>query len=243
MTNHIGKIRTAFLLAAGLGVRLKPLTDELPKPLLPLGGKPTITYAMERLAQMGIRHFIVNTHHLAQAYQRAFPSGEWQGIPITFVHEELLLDTAGGLKNIEALIADEENILVHNADIVSTMPLEKLLESHLANKALATLALRSHGALLNVALAPSGFILDIRFALGVRSVPFYQFSGIYIVRRSLLDYIPLGVPHSLADTLTHLIGTRPCSVAGVVIDEGIWSDIGTKEEYTRLAKEYEENAI
>src|SRR5664280_1631125 len=100
-TKHIN---TAFILGAGLGTRLRPLTEKTPKPLLEIGGRPIITYAMEHLCTIGVRKFIVNTHHCPEKYAEAFPKGNWQDIPITFRHEPVLLDTAGGVKNVEDLI-------------------------------------------------------------------------------------------------------------------------------------------
>ena len=89
------QIKTAFILGAGLGTRLRPLTENTPKPLLPIGGKPIITYAMEHLRAIGVQRFIVNTHHCAEKYAEAFPKGNWQGIPITFRHEPILSGYSG----------------------------------------------------------------------------------------------------------------------------------------------------
>ena len=90
-------VKTAFILGAGLGARLRPLTDTTPKPLLPVGGRPIITYAMEHLLTVGVERFIVNTHHLADLYLQVFPDGKWRGTPVIFRYEPNLLDTAGGL--------------------------------------------------------------------------------------------------------------------------------------------------
>ena len=79
---------------------------------------------MEHLRAIGVKRFIVNTHHCAEKYAEVFPKNNWQGIPITFRHEPVLLDTAGGIKNIEDLIAEDERIIVYNGDIITNMPLE-----------------------------------------------------------------------------------------------------------------------
>ena len=166
------QIKTAFILGAGLGTRLRPLTEKIPKPLLPIGGRPMITYAMEHLRSIGVLRFIVNTHHCADKYFEAFPEGNWQGIPITFRHEPVLLDTAGGIKNIEDLIASEERILVYNGDIITNMPIVPLINQHFALQTEVTLALRSRGALLNVNIDKDEFICDMRHTLknpGIRS--------------------------------------------------------------------------
>ena len=158
-------IRTAFILGAGLGTRLRPLTEECPKPLLPVGGRPLITYAMDHCLTIGVERFIVNTHHCPAAYDRAFPERSWRGWPILFRHEPVLLDTAGGLKNIEDLLEDEP-LLVYNGDIVSDLPLGRLLEAHRLGKKEVTLALRSRGPVMNVAVDAEGAVCDIRDLLG-----------------------------------------------------------------------------
>ena len=106
-----------------------------------------ITYAMEHLRAIGIQKFIINTHHCPEKYAEAFPAGNWQGIPITFRHEPLLLDTAGGIKNIEDLIAQDERILVYNGDIITNLPIAPLIDRHFELQTQVTLALRSHGPL------------------------------------------------------------------------------------------------
>ena len=105
-------IQTAFILGAGLGTRLRPLTENMPKPLLPIGGRPMITYAMEHLSTVGVRRFIVNTHHCAEKYREAFRGGAWQGLPIIFRHEPVRLATAGGINNIEDLIENDAPLIV-----------------------------------------------------------------------------------------------------------------------------------
>ena len=95
------RFKTAFILGAGLGTRLRPLTERCPKPLLEVGGRPVITYAMDHLLSIGVERFIVNTHYCPDVYLQKFPDRSWRGAPIIFRHEAVLLDTAGGLKNIE----------------------------------------------------------------------------------------------------------------------------------------------
>ena len=136
---------TAFLLGAGLGTRLRPLTENCPKPLLPLGEKPMICRAMDTLIALGVKRFIINTHHAAQVYAEKFPQGNYRGVPVELVHEPVLLDTGGGLKNIEPLLSpNDENLLVYNGDILANLDLEKLVAEHLRSRALATLLLRTN---------------------------------------------------------------------------------------------------
>ena len=109
------KIRTAFILGAGLGTRLRPWTKNIPKPLLAVRDRPLITFVMDHCLSIGIERFIVNTHHCASAYGAAFPDGHYRGMPVIFRHEPVLLDTAGGLKNVEDLLKDDDTILVYKA--------------------------------------------------------------------------------------------------------------------------------
>src|SRR5512136_3052134 len=80
------RFKTAFILGAGLGTRLRPLTERCPKPLLEIGGRPIITYAMDHLQSVGVDRFIVNTHHCSEVYLEMFPDRQWRGVPITFRH-------------------------------------------------------------------------------------------------------------------------------------------------------------
>ncbi len=227
-------LRTAFLLGAGLGVRMRPLTDDCPKPLLPLGGRPLLTYAMDHLLGVGVERFIVNTHHRAEAYGQAFPEGRWRGVPILFRHEPTLLDTGGGLKNIEDLLGEEEMLLVYNGDILTDLPLERLIEAHMRNGAEASLALRSEGPLLNVAIDETGAVCDLRGRLGHPGRRRCQFTGICMIRRRFLNRLIPGKIESVVEGFLRAITESPGSVAGVLIDEGSWRDIGSPAEYSQL---------
>jgi NDP-sugar pyrophosphorylase family protein len=228
------QIQTAFILGAGLGTRLRPLTDQIPKPLLPIGGRPMITYAMEHLRAIGIQRFIINTHHCAGKYAEAFPEGDWQGIPITFRHEPVLLDTAGGIKNIEDLLEQDDRIVVYNGDIITNLPLEPLIKRHFELKTEATLALRSSGPLLNVHIDSAGFICDMRNLLHHPGVQSCLFAGIYILETSFLRRLTADKIESIVIPLVECIRQNPRSIAGVVINDGFWYDLGTMEEYGRL---------
>ena len=228
------KIRTAFILGAGLGTRLRPLTEKLPKPLLPVGGRPLITYAMDHCLSIGIGRFIVNTHHRATAYDKAFPGRNWRGTPIHFRHEPVLLDTAGGLKNIEDLLEDSETILVYNGDILSDLPLSQLVAAHAAGGREVTLALRSDGPLRNVCLDARGVICDFRDLLGNPGVRRCLFTGIFIVEKRFLRRLLPGKIESVISVFVKMIREAAASIASVVIDDGQWLDIGDPEAYARI---------
>jgi NDP-sugar pyrophosphorylase family protein len=227
-------IRTSFILGAGLGTRLRPLTDSCPKPLLSVGGRPMITYAMDHLISAGIERFIINTHYLAEAYHKIFSDRQWRGIPIIFRYEPVLLDTAGGIKNIEYLLDGDETIFVYNGDTFTDLPLAHLIDTHYAKKKEVTLALRSSGSPLNVNLNAEGEICDLRHTLGDNGVRSCLFTGIYIVEKTFLRRLRAGRKESIIPILIAMIKEQPGSVAGTIIDEGHWYDIGSVAEYEKI---------
>jgi NDP-sugar pyrophosphorylase family protein len=228
------RLKTAFILGAGLGTRLRPLTDHCPKPLLPVGGRPIITYAMDHLLTIGIDRFIVNTHPHPEMYEEKFPGGRWRGVPVSFRFEPVLLDTAGGLKNIEDLLADDEAILCYNGDVIADFPLERLCAAHEGLRPEATLALRSSGRPLHVDIDEAGAVCDIRGALGARGARSCLFIGVYAVETSILRFIEMGRPESIVPVFLRRIAEAPGAVRGVVIDEGAWHDTGDIATYERL---------
>lgn len=222
------KIRKAFLLGAGLGTRLRPLTDRLPKPLVPFYHEPFIVSVLRRCRAAGIDDVMINTHHLPEKWEEAFPGGEWEGMKLGFSYEPVLLETGGGLKKVESWV-DGEPVLVCNADILTDIPLEQVIQAHEGSESAATLVLRSGGHNCNVGFDPSsGKVTDMRHALGVTPGE-YQFTGIYALSPAVLHCLPPGVPVSMVEAFLMLIPEG--KVRGIVCDEGRWIDLGTPESY------------
>lgn len=218
----------AFILGAGLGTRLRPLTHQRPKPLVPLFHRPLAAWTMEACMRAGIRRFAINTHHLPDAWGGFVRLPEFQQSDITLFHEPVLLETGGGLKNIETWSRGEP-LLVHNGDIFSTMPLEKLIAAHKASGLPATLAMRSSGGDKRVALDDSlTHVIDVRNNLGIAKGT-HVFSGIYCVNADIFPLIPGGEVISVIPAFLEL--TRRGLLGAVLIDEGVWLDLGDRESY------------
>jgi mannose-1-phosphate guanylyltransferase len=219
----------AFVLGAGLGTRLRPLTDQLPKPLIPVFHRPLITYAFEHLLSAGIREFIVNTHHLPGAYATAFPESSYKGAPISFRHEPVLLETAGGIANIADLIGDD-SLIIYNGDILTDLALAPLIEEHTRGENIATLVLRSQGPGQHIALGEAGRITDIRNKLGTGNSGTHQFTGIYALRADFLQHLTPGKIESVIPIFLDLI-QKGARIGSVTTDEGQWWDLGDRESY------------
>ncbi len=219
----------AFLLGAGLGNRLRPLTDRLPKPLVPLFHRPLAAWAMDACEAAGISRFAVNTHHIPDAWDRF---GE--GRDVSFFHEPVLLETGGGLKNIGPWIGSEP-LLVHNADIFSTLPLAKLISAHEASGLPVTLALRSRGEARHIALDPTGKrVVDIRKLRGLAEGT-HVFTGIYCVDPIFLDLLPVGEKISVIPAFLEL--AKNGLLAAITLDDGVWLDLGDRKSYLRAHQE------
>lgn len=215
-------ITQAFILGAGLGTRLRPLTDALPKPLVPLFHKPLAMWAVEACEAVGCRRFAINTHHLPEKWE-----GFGEGRDITFFHEPVLLETGGGLRNIGPWIGDG-SLLVHNGDIFSSMDLQKLAAAHEASGDEVTLALRSTGGEKRISLDENGRVADVRSEVrGLAGT--HVFTGIYCVRKCFLNRIPPNEVIAVIPAFQELV--REGGIGAVVLDDGDWMDLGDVESY------------
>jgi mannose-1-phosphate guanylyltransferase len=223
-------ISRAFVLGAGLGTRLRPLTTSLPKPLIPVWHQPLITRAFAHLRSVGVEQFIVNTHWQPEAYETAFPDAQWQGSPITFRHEPILLETAGGIANVADLLAGE-SFWVYNGDILSDLPLAAAVARHQQSDDLCTLILRRDGAEKVVAFDDaSGQVRDIRNLLGTGLPPTHQFTGLYLCRPEFLQLLEPGKKESSRTIFLQII-QQSGRVGGVVVEDGVWMDLGDRASY------------
>ncbi|MDX2081643.1 MAG: sugar phosphate nucleotidyltransferase [Terrimicrobiaceae bacterium] len=220
----------AFVMGAGLGTRLRPLTDDRPKPLVPVFGRPLITLAFDHLRSAGVERFVVNTHHRAAAY-REFLGGDgshtvYRGCPVNFRHEPVLLDTGGGLSNIRDLTGSGD-LVIYNGDVLADFPLEPLIDQHRVERNLATLAVRSVGGPLHIQCADRR-VVDIRGALGSTGAESFLFTGVSIVSREFLERLPGPAVFSIISIYLDLLreGGR---IGAHHADTGLWLDLGTPE--------------
>lgn len=246
---HILAVTKAFFLGAGLGTRLRPLTDRVPKPLVSFFHQPLIRHAWQACRDLGMRDFAINTHHLPGVWKDpilGIGAGSWEingeragnrenveqgyleGTTVRLFHEPLLLDTGGGLRNVRQWIGDQD-VLVHNGDIFSSMNLEVLIGAHLASGLPATLALRSHGVARHIAVDDShSRVIDIREKLS-RATGTHVFSGVYCMNAGVLDYLPDDPVVSVIPAFLQLASQN--RLGAVVLDDGQWFDLGERESY------------
>ena len=233
----------AFVLGAGLGTRLQPLTEWLPKPMVPVYHRPLISYAFDHLKSVeDIDGFIVNTHHYPEAYTAAFSNKTYGGLPIEFRHEPVLLETAGGIANIADLLGNEP-FLVYNGDILSDIPLEPLLVQHRESKNEVTLLLRSEGPGLHIGLNNATKQLsDIRQMVDPGADQYYQFTGIYLVEPAFLDRLTPGKKESVIPIFLDMI-RQGDALGGCVEDGGYWWDLGDEATYRQVHRDIPESSF
>lgn len=231
----------AMLLAAGEGSRLRPLTDEVPKPMVPIAGRPILEHNVRLLARHGVRDITINLHHKGDVIRRHFGDGAAWGVSIRYVEEPSLLGTAGGVKN--ALRDVDGTFLVAYGDNLSTIDLTRMLRAHRERGAAATMALfhREH-------VLASGIVgLDeqdrvTRFL--EKPKPDQVFShwvnaGYLALEPSVLARIPAGVSDFGRDVLPGLDGLYGYRMGP---DEGLWW-IDTHDDYHRLIKSIEQGGV
>src|SRR5258708_1172715 len=192
----------AMVLAAGLGTRLRPLTNDRPKALVELGGRTLLEITLTRLASLGVREVIINVHHFAELVIQYLKTKDNFGLKVEVSREELLLDTGGGLKKASWFFLQDpdrldEPFILHNVDVVSAIDLHRMLKVHGENHALATLAVQERESSRYLLFDEQGELCGRRIGRDqepelVRSSPSLKqlaFSGIHIISPRLLPQI------------------------------------------------------
>jgi len=222
-----GKIGTAFVLGAGLGKRLHPLTLVRPKPLIPIFGKPLITFALDHLCAAGVESFVINTHHLAAQFEDLFGGEAYAGRRLKLVYEPDLLETGGGIKNAEPWIG-KEPFIVYSGDILTDLDVESLIEEHFRRGNDVTLALRNTGLAAGLTLSADGRLIDIKAGYGHAGS--YDFANVSVWNAEIFQRIPPGRKLSFVPVLADWIG-RDGKIGGLVLNEREWFNIGSRAEY------------
>ena len=220
------QIKQAFVLGAGLGTRLRPLTEELPKPLVPIFQKPLISFALDHLIDIGIEKIFINTHRLPEKFAEAFPENRYGSHTIYFVNEPVLLDTGGGIKNIEVDLGNEP-FITYSGDVLTDIRLQPLIDEHFKRGNDVTLALRHTGLGSAVAFRDHR-VVDISNRYGVPGE--FDFANIAVWSPSVFEKIPPKEKISFIPILGGWIG-RGGKIGGAVLEEGKWFNLGSRAEY------------
>ncbi len=228
-----------MILAAGIGTRLRPLTNTTPKPLLPMGGIPLIVWNLLLLRCHGFQEVVINLHYLGSMIEQALGDGSMFGLRIRYSHEPVILGTGGGIKQAEPYFAGEP-VLVLNGDTLFELDLEALMAFHRSKKAAATLVVREDADAATWGLVEVGEDHRIVRITGkglMDSVPTVprMFAGIHIFESQLLRDVPKGVMSSIIDPYVAAI-SRGDTVVGYDL-KGYWSDIGTVERYKQAEQD------
>jgi mannose-1-phosphate guanylyltransferase len=226
----VPRVRTAFVLGAGLGTRLRPLTNVIPKPLLPIFGKRLITFALDHLIASGVERFIINTHHLSEQFTEFFSDEPYRNKKIVLVHEPDLLETGGGILNAAPFFGSEP-FLVYSGDILTNIDVNALIDFHFRSGSKVTLALRHTGLSTDLSFdATSNRVVDIRGQLGSRLPGTVDFANVSVWNPEMIQRIPAGRKISFVPVLAEAIreGER---IGGVVLDGQQWFNVGSRAEY------------
>jgi mannose-1-phosphate guanylyltransferase len=222
----VKKITQAFVLGAGLGTRLRPLTDELPKPLIPIFQKPLISFALDHLIDAGVERFVINTHRHPRLFQDSFRDNAYEGHSTTLVHEPDLLETGGGIKNAEGYLGNDP-FVTYSGDILTDVSLQPLVDEHFRRGNDVTLALRDTGLGSDVALQDHR-VVDVANRYGTRGN--YDFANIAVWNPNIFKRIPSQQKISFIPIVAEWIGLGG-RVGGVVMNDGKWFNIGSRTEY------------
>ena len=224
----------AMILAAGLGTRLRPLTYSVPKPMLPLGGRPLIASLVDSLVEAGTTEIIVNLHHLPEAIESYLPSA-FPKIRFHFSHEPQILGTGGGVRKVRALLEQEEDFFLMNGDTLQHAPFDELRRVRREHDALAALTLRHPpaGDRYTAVWEENGFVTGYGQGRGQS----LMFSGSHCVSSRVFRYIPdRPVSDMTGDVYHPLVKSGEEKIAAVVNDDPMWFDIGTPQRYLTAAR-------
>jgi NDP-sugar pyrophosphorylase family protein len=236
----------AMILAAGLGTRLRPLTDDRPKALVEINGRTLLEITLSRLRAFGVRDVIINLHHFADMVVDYLTKNENFGMRIEISREDVLLDTGGGLKKAAYFFLgdssrSEEPFIVHNVDVLSTIDLRRMMQFHTDNQALATVAVQdrktSRYLLFDDRLQLCGRRSggdQSELARGVQTTHVLAFSGIHVISPRLFSLMTEDGAFSIIASYLRLAaqGER---ILAFRADKYYWRDLGRPENVAQAA--------
>lgn len=229
------KVSQAVILAGGHGVKMRPLTYEIPKPLIPVAGKPVISYMIEMLRDAGVREIIVAVGHLGNKIKEEIGNGKKFGVNISYSEETTPLGSAGALSNASSYL-QKKPFIVTNGDVLTGLNLSELIAFHDEDKFAATMALSTE---------PNTKGYGVAMLRGERIVGFLKQdkqqttqlvnAGVYIMNPSIFDYIGTDKTGTLEDVFVKL--AKEGKLAGYTFDSP-WYEVSTPENYGRAIKEW-----
>jgi NDP-sugar pyrophosphorylase family protein len=237
----------AMVLAAGLGTRLRPLTDNRPKALVEVGGRTLLEITLTRLRSFGIREVIVNVHHFAEMIVEFLRAKNNFGMRIEISREQVLLDTGGGLKKAGWFFREEQGpFLLHNVDVISTIDFGAMVEAYENSGAIATLAVQeretSRYLLFNETAQLCGrrIVREKKHEIvrKAESVKALAFTGIHVISPRLLTMTEEDGVFSIIDLYLRLAGEGQ-KICGFRADEYYWRDLGKLEQVKKAEEDYE----
>jgi dTDP-glucose pyrophosphorylase/predicted transcriptional regulator len=226
-----GTALSAVIMAGGYGKRLLPLTEQLPKPMLPVGDRPLLELTIQQLRRSGIRDISLTTHYLSESIVRHFGDGSAFGVRLTYLKEEYPLGTAGGLK----LMKQPGNpFLVINGDIITGVPFQQMLDFHRKHHALLTVGVRKYDVDV-----PFGVVeLDEVYVSRIREKPSFNLfinAGAYLLEPEVCDFIPSGRRFDMTELIQRLIEAGRVVVSFPIME--YWLDIGRHEDYVKAQED------
>ena len=224
-----------MILSAGLGSRLRPLTADLPKPLVPILNRPLLWYLIVSLRAAGIHEIVINLHYRGEQIRTWLGGGESLGVEVTYSQESELLGSAGGVRRVRDFFGDEPALIIHG-DILFDVDLREVIQYHLCRNAQATVVLHpayhrySYGVIRVNAHGDISQFVDQQAPWVSGPLSDTVFTGVQILDPAVLDAIPAECVATLtADVYPHLL-TRAWRFYGYVM-QGYWSDLGTPRRY------------
>ncbi len=227
-----------MIFAAGLGTRLKPFTDTMPKALVPVAGVPMLEILIKHLQKHGIKDMIINGHHFAEQVIEFLKKNNNFGANIAVSDEsDLLLDTGGGLKKAAWFFSDNKPFLVHNVDVISDLNYQYMLDTHLDSGSFATLAVSNRKTsryfLFDNKLQLSGWennkTGEVKIVRpNVQKLNRFAFSGIHIINPEIFTFMSQKDKFSIVDTYLELASTH--KISGFAHNPENWVDMGKPEE-------------